>query len=245
MGSAEAAVGVAWTDERYRYARLVLRYYFYLSSTKVAMLGGQLVDQGRIDTRELQLRLGVVRYKQGSQSEVPGSETSLIPQIEEWIYGNEEVGSVDEPASWIYGRMELAAINFSWYRDDDDEALRNGAVLMGGESAAQSALLLGGSARHIVGNHRFSRDFHGTYSDAVSLRDVLAHHLDDVDDFHPCGVPDGETANLETQYYARLLAAGREGTALGQCEFLAKSLQRGSLGGSMVTLATPLFVAID
>jgi len=225
----------------------MLRYYFYLSSTKVAMLGGQLVDQGRIDTRELQLRLGAVRYKQGSQSEAPGTETSLIRQIEEWIYANEEVGSVDEPASWIYGRMALGAVIHSpWYWEDGDEEFPDGAVLMGGVSA-HSALLLGGSAQHIVGNRRLSPNIR-PHSDPVSLRDAvtrqLAHHLGDNVN-HGYGGADGQTATSEMLHYTRLLADGVDGTALGECEFLAKSLQQGSHGGSLVTLATPLFVAID
>jgi hypothetical protein len=141
--------------------------------------------------------------------------------------------------------MELAAINFSWYRDDDDEALRCGAVLLAGKTEAGASILLGGSARHVVGSPRFDRDMAGTYSDAVALRNLLADHLDDVDDFSPYGGNGDQGGLSDALHYVHLLVSGREGTALGECEFLAKTLQRGTNDGKPVTLATPLFVAIE
>ncbi len=234
----------------------MVRYYHYVSATKVEMLHAQIDKGARKVTSEVGADLKFV--KASRTSEFAGRDPSLyakLEAVEQWIYANEPVGSVEEPAPWIYGRAPLGADNFTPHPGDSDEELADGAVLYGAATADGSAtLLMGGSARHLSVFGRFSGSGWNVpthFSEVMWLMRATSQFADEFGPlsknfaFQRTGCSDDHLAG-ELTFISKLLAKGKKGESLGECEFLAKRLKTLPFGESqaLASLATPLFVSL-
>ena len=116
-----------------------MRYYVYLSETKIDMLFGQIPRAARDDlSAEFKINLGVV------SSSVRGGERSTqqrrVLAIDKYLRSQRMVGTVDEPAEYFEGSLSMR-----WGPLD-----KGPAVLFTG-STDRTVLALGGSLRHVLG----------------------------------------------------------------------------------------------
>jgi hypothetical protein len=130
-----------------------MRYYEYLSSAKVDMLYPQINQTSRSAGGEVGFDLKVIKASRKTDGSKAPTIYEKLTAVEEWIYANEPVGTVDEPEAWIYGRITLAAMIVSpdWSRPRPGQ-LTNGVVLFAGVSDTGAHVLLAGSARHLTAN---------------------------------------------------------------------------------------------
>jgi hypothetical protein len=244
-----------------------VRYYEYLSTSKVEMLHPQLVLGRSPATSEIgvDLKLVKVNRKKDGAGELPLHDR--LSAVEEWIYANEPVGTVDDPDVWIYGRTELLAATLTLGAD-----VTPGPVLY--TPAEGPELLMGGSVHNTSGRRPYpGAELPSTvryFSSRVELGAILSQFAADLG-LPDRGAPDSEREDGEWDVYTGLTALLRDDhsripnwlahhvasepadvmsakpVSLGECEFLAKRL-RTTAGHTdpprPATLATPLYVAI-
>jgi hypothetical protein len=230
-----------------------MRYYVYLSETKLDMLHPQIAAPTRVTTREVGVDIRVVKSSRKTEQSAERSSYDRLQQVEDWIYANERVGSVEEPEAWIYGHLSLSMSYFTDGQHPTPRDIDRGAVLFAG-SGEKNALVLGGTGSHLVTARQPENPSSGFlgYSNAVFLMRTLRAFHADVGDFngsagrHPEDLFSRELSRDLAVVHRRLTADNSNGVPLGTCEFLAKNLMRfdQNKGGSLI-LATPLFVALD
>lgn len=237
-----------------------MRYYEYLSTTKVEMLHPQLTQGRSAASTEIGVDLKVVKVnrKKDGAAELPVYDR--LSEVEAWIYANEPVGTVDEPDVWISGRTELLAATLTLGAD-----VTPGPVLY--TPADGPELLMGGSVHNTSGRRAYpGAELPSTvhfYSSRVELGAILSRFAADLG-LPDRGDPDSEREDDEWSVYTGLISLLRgdrtrvpnwlaghvlpdNPVSLGECEFLAKRL-RTTTGHTdparPATLATPLYVAI-
>lgn len=221
-----------------------MRYYVYLSETKIDMLFGQIPRAAREDlSAELKINLGVV------SSSVKGGERSTperrVVAIEEYLRSKRMVGTVDEPSEFFEGSLSMR-----WGPID-----RGPAVVFTG-STDRTVLALGGSLRHVVGGSPGDGQL-GYVSSAPFLVAALR------EDVPSLAVTEADKRNMDA-----LLSRGRDASALAlamvaythewmrspeqRLAFLAKrliwsgsdpELPRSTGDGRHLLLGTPVYVA--
>jgi hypothetical protein len=130
-----------------------MRYYEYLSSSKVEMLYPQIDQSSRSAGGEIGVDLKVFRFSRKTDGARTLSIHDKLAAVEDWIYAHEPVGTVDEPDVWIYGRANLVATTLTLM---DRGAPVSGPVLFTpAEAAPGSELLMGGSAHNTAGQRAY------------------------------------------------------------------------------------------
>ncbi len=233
-----------------------MRYYEYLSTTKVEMLYPQIDRTSRATGGEVGIDLTVFKATRKTDGIRPLTVHDKLTAVEEWIYAHEPVGTPDEPDVWIYGRADLLATTLTLTDESDDP----GPVLFTPSAGEGTDLLMGGSSR----NSSSSRAYPDmplppqlrSHSSPVSMSATLAALADDLE------IP----ASSDDAGHGRVIAGlaewirandGRPAepprtlgfrvsppVRLGECEFLAKRLRTAKHKSRPATLATPLFVAL-
>lgn len=229
-----------------------MRYYLYVSTAKLGMLHPQISSSPKISASEIGIDLRVIHAKRSTTRNIQAAPLEQLNTVEDWIYSHESVGSVDEPEAWIYGRLNLGASNFAEEEELSEQEISAEGVLFGGITDAESAIILGGSGRHLTAGPRYAdKEGHSHYfSWSVALMRALTSFNRDADGFRGYGGPyDDDWLYDEIIRAARHMLNGYMGMPLGSCEFLAKRLRTVTAGryeeGGIATLATPLFVALE
>lgn len=220
----------------------VMRYYVYVSPTKIEQLVAQIPDNalGRI-AKTLTIDLKVVRaeFREKEQS---GNTYSALQVVEKYLDEQKAVGTVDEPRSYFRGTLSMRWGPFS--------GVGSGVVYFGGESE-HTVLGLGGSRTSLIGSVGES------HPGAASATPYLVAALQSELDIGVEGMPDSRNADPRASRYslmAAYLAATRMVGPTQRLEFLAKRLiwsgsDSGDAhafepAGKQVLLGTPLFVSM-
>lgn len=249
-----------------------MRYYEYLSTAKVEMLYPQVDRSSRSAGSEVGIDLKVIRASRKTDGRKPPSIHDKLATVEEWIYTHEPVGSPDEPDVWIYGRTDLLATTLNLTDESGLVAGRfqgpgdtdTGPVLFTPSDGTQPDFLMGGSAHNLSARRAYPDMPLPPQMRFTSSPIMLLAALGAVADELGIGMSadSGELGFAgDCEMIGELAAWIRTNagsgprqhpaagfrvsppTLLGECEFLAKRLRVGP-STHLVTLATPLFVAL-
>lgn len=239
-----------------------MRYYEYLSSAKVDMLFPQIDRSSKAVERLVDVDLRVLKISSKTDGQGPRSAHQKLAEVEDWIYANEPVGTVDEPAAWIYGRMRLGmlVVPKGWERRDSPGVPLDGITLFAGDSGDGACIIMGGSARHLHDVQALpvaNVEYRQTGSNATALGILLGSYPDfdnpapskqfakrpSQDRFWLIARPAMDILHAAAGKGEDHRAPGGLDAADGEFEFLAKRLQTVTSGTRTASLATPLFVA--
>ncbi len=208
-----------------------MKFYVYVSDTKVDMLYGQIPPPIRAGiATELKLDLKLISVNL-SKSTPETTRYSKLQLVSTFIENNEEIGTVDNPRTYFREVMSMR-----WGPLGEEDAM----VYFGGVTD-QTIVGLGGSLKHVIGAPGPTDIEHGTYGFPVSWPQPMLNALRNVTRTTKSisGVSDMEIIAYTT---TRL-----EGP-IQKFEFLATRLQEGAYhmfgNQSKVLLGSPIYVAI-
>jgi hypothetical protein len=215
-----------------------MKYYIYISETKLDMLYNQIpVNLREKIASELKIDLKVIST---TLSEKPSEKNTLakLKFVTDYIDKHEEVGTIENSASFFRGKMEM--------RWSPLYSRNQNAVLFAGENDIthndkdKSVVVLGGSLKHIIGEKEIpspenapgTSSFSGLPSIYFWLRDVdwQASQINFVDNEIALSVIVGAAWEVE----------GPTQTV----EFLAKRLLEGEAFNRKVLIGSPIYVAL-
>jgi uncharacterized protein DUF7019 len=207
-----------------------MRYYIYVSDTKVDMLYEQIPARlrGKIAT-EIKVDLKILST---TVSEEPrdASRLAKLKIVTEYIQKNEQVGTVDQPTDYFYGTMRLR-----W----GPYAFRETQSVYFGGSTQYTSLGLIGSLKHVIGEIGTSQiDF--SSSDVPAIMKALSRMAE-----LSAKIEDERQSNE----YDISLVADATNSLKGptqRMEFLAKRLIEGYSHKQQqrILLGTPIYVAL-
>ena len=239
-----------------RHSPTLIRYYVYVSDSKVDMLFDQIPSrlQKRLSA-ELKLSLKVVSLSLKDNPR-PDTRYSKLAVVREFILRELPVGTVDEPDDYFRGELDM-----HW----DTWAQEPGLVYFSGMTPT-TAVGLGGSAAHIVGGAPVP----GTSTPSSSARMHITRALSDAGREQSAEVPSAahvepvrypdqppEIAIDESMYVANMVVSAlrlQQGPE-ERLEFLARRLvdaptarpyaedQPGRQGRARGLLGSPIYVA--
>jgi Family of unknown function (DUF7019) len=242
-----------------------MRYYHYISANRVEMIYQQLAH--RYSVRSTEVGVDVKFVKAIRKIERKSADTSIYEKlsiVEDWIYQNEEVGSIEEPATWISARISLrvaTGISDPWNAPPHP-------IKYGGITPAGSAILLGGSSNNLTTAIDAPTPQINVFGDPAYLRnsfeialhsafEASAHSRRAEELASPAGHQTDSTematrdrSRREVEAALVYIRFGMEdnglppGDDLGECEFLAKTVHSVRANGKTVTVATPLYVSL-
>ena len=213
-----------------------MRYYVYVSDSKVDMLYSQMPSglRDRI-AAELKIDLKVVSVSvSGRRSEE--TRYSKLQLVTAFLEQNAAIGSVDAPEAYFRGRLPM---RWGPYGSRDSEMVYFGSIAKG------TVVGLGGSMRHVIGAVGESVAPTGTPgvpSAPFYITSVLRHELG----LAPASVDD-DVLGFEDTWDSNVLNATRRMRGpLQELDFLARRLLFGTYHdtGIRVLLGTPLYVAL-
>jgi hypothetical protein len=229
-----------------------MRYYVYVSETKVDQLYAQVPDKlrNKIATK-LTVDLKVIKAEfQGVQTQE--SLFSKLTIVEQYLEGEGLVGTPDEPKSFFSGTMRLR-----WGFMDTvmgTELSLDEIVFFSGRTD-ETVVGLGGSRKHVLGE--VGRTLKPSGSLTFTLGEALGQVNNSEEYSARVGLPDGDEGvrDLEGNYRTDALLDDVAAVSLGTwnpgpgqpMEFLAKRLAFGPVNpniGKFAILGTPLFVAM-
>lgn len=211
----------------------MLRFYVYISDSKVDMLYGQIPPGllSRIGA-ELKIDLKVLSV---SIRERPNDETRFgrLRVVENYLRRNETIGSVSEPAAWFEDRMIMRS---SIYR-----SAPGGLLYFSGQRDGTVVALIG-SGRHLVGQQPQPPEMHLPFS---HLPYLLSYLRDEIPQTGQETQDDERWALSEIAHFSRAVTGVRQPSV-----FLARRLLTGEItfeDGETVqaVVGTPLYVALD
>jgi hypothetical protein len=118
-----------------------MKYYLYLSDTKVDMLYSQ-IPKNILDkiAVELGINLGIFSLTAKGKGNQEQSRYEKLRVVVNYIENNMDVGTIDQPREYFKGSLPMR-----WSR------ISEGLVYFVGETA-ETILGLGGSVRHVIGD---------------------------------------------------------------------------------------------
>ncbi|APU13424.1 DUF7019 family protein [Actinoalloteichus fjordicus] len=237
-----------------------LRYYLYISDTKVDMLLSQIDPRftGR-RTAEFSMNLTVLGAKRSSES--AGSDrVARVERVVRHLQEHGDLGTVDEPGQFLWGLLPM-----QW----GAHFTENGTPLVYFGGRTQHTVLgLGGSIGHVLGSASAPNDAGFSDSSGPTMLDALGKVVrygtrrartlvddlgvtvadDSLDTAAGDPLPAGNRAALELVERANALLDG----PTQHVEFVAKRLLHGpstqrtaaGQGAATVLLGSPLYVAL-
>jgi hypothetical protein len=216
-----------------------LKYYIYVSDTKVDMLFAQ-IPKGVLSSLvgELNINVGFASasLKQGTEEQTRYSKLEVVRRH---IEKSAEVGTVDQPAEYI---SDVLDVRWGPFLHEKDLVYFSGMT-------AKSVLGLGGSSRHVIGaaGHTLAL----SYSSMPLLVSMLCKAVDlpepELNRRHRehLGYCEGGHRN-DAGYALRaiLTATTQMNGPIQRVEFLAKRLLYGEADDKQILLGTPLYVAL-
>ena len=218
---------------------MALRYYLYVSDTKVDMLLAQIDERARKKiATQAKIDLKVLSAGRTSEVVTGDDRVARVEAVIRWLEMNADVGTVEEPGTYFGGCMLM-----SWGLCGPPGST-DGPVYFGGET--ETAFVgLGGSQHHLIGNAD-GRPQVTSHSAMPFLLTALSRDSADRTGQEPA--PDSpEVAALQAVH----LATGGMTGPPQLMEFVAKRLlvgpspypQRDPRPGMSVLLGSPLYVA--
>ncbi|QES52040.1 hypothetical protein DEJ50_33720 [Streptomyces venezuelae] len=219
-----------------------MRYYEYVSETKVQMLFDQippkllskLAAEARVDLKVV----GVSVQKAQTEATL----YSRLELVEDYLDRNYEITWMTEPGSWFRGELDL---QIATYQEVEGQA--GGPLFMVGQ-ASRTLVALIGSSYHLIGSRR--HEHLGGYSSLPALFRLLQREAPEepmnVQGYAPDYQAREKTAALyDVGVFTRQLHGFG---AVIPCEFLARRLLSGTTldptGNTVdVVVGTPLYVA--
>ena len=231
-----------------------LRYYLYISDSKLDMLFEQIPPKLRTRfAAEVKVDLKVVGVALTS-AQPTTVRTAKLRLIERYLESETGVGSVDEPQLYFRGGLPM-----EWgYVGSQEPGQRRGVVFMSKGDGLTVALI--GSHFHVLGHQRADPDapmsappdLYETVQDRGPSR--TTHPPGEARSSTETGAAIGATLGLETSQSPTLELPSRLVTAISELtidgdyqelEFLAMRLGDGRLAdGRRVLVGSPLFVAL-
>jgi hypothetical protein len=208
-----------------------LRYYLYISASKIEMLYPQLsADVKEKKAAEWKIDVKFLSYSRKSENEPTDTQPARLEAIVETLNMQEKIGTIEEPREYFAGCIKM---RWGIYADNGRPNDEPPLIYFGGTSD-DTVCGLGGSSRHVIG----FRGAGNTGSRSVTPY-LIVHLLSGLD------IPaKGWNASLQRkdteQHVREALAAANQyltGPEL-QMEFVAKTL----LIGRDFLLGTPLYV---
>lgn len=216
-----------------------MKYYIYVSDTKVDMLFPQISrNTGERTAVELGVNLKIASAKRTVEHESQDSRINKLEAVCAHIREAEPVGSIDGPRAWCAGVLDMA-----WGPITSRNGSPTGIVYFAG-STQNTLFALGGSEKHLLGSTP------GSGLDLGSISFGLILRLLDVTRLSDQPVPPGDG-----KFFFSIIGASRLIQGPRQrLEFLARTLFHGEYvetryGQEPVTyphvhLATPIYVAL-
>lgn len=219
---------------------MAMRYYQYLSAAKVEMLYPQINRSSKSAGGEVGFDIKILKVSRKTDGKKEPSIYEKLTATEDWIYAHEPVGSIEEPRSWIYGRMQISEVAFTG--STSLHKITPGVALYGARVERHTYLLMGGSSCHLSPQHR------PTNTEPIFLggSNLPVIHRAAIDfAFSPRKIAIKAPIRWPISEVVDDLIDRSFCHGLSECEFLAKSLQTLAIDGRVMTVATPLFIAIS
>ena len=224
-----------------------IRFYLYLSETKLNMLNDQIFENRRKVKKTLKVKIPFVsgQYETEPSDEIKREE--MLLEVEEELEERQLVGTIEEPKTYFKGimRMRWGIFIDLGYRPKDEPAL----VFFGGRAKEGPIMVgLGGSSRHVYGHEGASSTYSRSTTPTI-VRWLMAGIHDDA----PPNLPKVWGWDYEKQELNAAIGIAlhylRPPTQ--DLQFLAKTLHVDTLHGhehmtgvpsTKVILGTPLYV---
>jgi hypothetical protein len=222
-----------------------LKYYIYVSDSKVDMLFSQIPRrflQGLAG--ELKINLGILStsLKQDSVDETRYSKLELVST---YLERNEPIGTIDLPSEWIRSDVRVRWGPYGHGKD---------LVYFGG-ATEETIFGFGGSAKHIIGatGKSFSHSHSATPYLLAALSKELGLTLPAVESYHGWDQNIDEASRSSAALDAVDLASTQMKGPRQRVEIVAKRLLSGrrrpdevedEFKQSKILLGTPLYVAM-
>ena len=228
-----------------------IRYYLYVSKTKLEMLYSQLdVPQSEKKGLEWSVNLGAFKIKRNTENKrEPYMETKLDAVVKE-LEDAGQIGTIDEPREYFQGALP----DMHWGFYDENGRPDNEAPLVYFAGHTEETIFgLGGSSKHVIGYEGAGH----THSRSVTPF-LVAHLLAGLEmspegwHYAPFYYEDADTHNYQTFEAIGLANYKLRKTPDQPLKFLAKTLLQGSITHPVVThdkrmkclLGTPLYVQL-
>jgi hypothetical protein len=230
-----------------------MKYYHYVSETKLQMLLEQIQeDSGKVTT---ELKTDLKLLSRTRKTERNQSRYAALEKVSEFILRFGNVGAVDEPAEYVFDTL-----NLKWGPYGITKTVSNPLVFFAG-ATDQTVVGLGGSRKHVLGEE--GTVIAGAASGTALFARYLLEALElSTENLRLYNTLKADTAHRtqgfapDNQEYIDLTAFSAysmEGPS-ERLEFLAKTLLQGQLSeddfwkskglaGKRVLMATPLYVA--
>jgi hypothetical protein len=214
-----------------------LRYYLYISDSKLDMLYEQIDESAlRRISAEIKVDLKLASLTLRQVDNPAPARTAKLRIVERFIEQHHHVGTIEEPGSeYFRGQMDMS---WGWLISDDQP----GVVFLG---RGTSVVALAGSRRHVLGTDPRAG---GSISPAPAIIVAFGAHI----------IPEGpytEHDHLGFDLYERALSLAKEDLSRGaptqRLEFLAVPIGEAEMRGwpdpefkgLHGVLGTPLYVA--
>jgi hypothetical protein len=217
-----------------------MKYYVYLSDTKLEMLYGQIyasTDEAREASLGFDIKL--LKGELKDSRKLPDTRFSQLDRVLKELRKSELVGDIFSEKPYISGELDMVWASFA-YED-------NSPITFWGFADERIALGLAGSRYHIVGERRPDGLAH-SHSETGGIMAWLMREFGDTS--QEVATTAQEVDRYGTSVYIWLAASEIRGTT-HRFEFVAKVLDResrfkpneGSDHETNVILATPIYVA--
>lgn len=221
-----------------------IKWYAYISDSKLKMLHGQLVGEPVQRKLEWKLDLKIASVTRSiKESETEQSRESRLKDIVAALERNGQIGTIEEPKEFFRATLRM---RWGIYEDRGRPESEAPLVYFGGYTP-DAVLGLGGSTRHVVGCAGMAN------TTSRSATPYLVHHLLDGLDIDQTGwnaYPTNDSSEQHT-FEAIALATSQLRGPTQEMEFVARTLLTGLVRHPIITgnerlrciLGTPLYVA--
>lgn len=206
-------------------------------------------DTKRTIATEFKLDIKIFGAARRTETVTEEDRIFRLETVAEHIYTNEDVGTIDQPATYFEGILPMRWGPFALNRFPADRDEKSPIVYFAG-STGKTLVGLGGSSKHVIGNVGPSHPTDWLGSVAPILFQLLMHSA--TNEEHELNDQDDEIATTNLYILGRKMTTAFQemGGPDQHLEFLAKKILAGETmsntrdGERFLTLGTPLYVAL-
>jgi len=234
-----------------------LKYFIYISDSKVDMLYSQIPRQTRNNiATELKIDLKIISAKFDEQ---PPEKTrySKLDVVTNYIKKHEDVGTINEPRNYFQGTIPMRWAQFPQHSYNRTLAGTPGIDQLDQfvyfsnqidfESQNKLIVGLGGSVQHLVGYRTPSKIEsltiqipHSSLPGISTMLFQLSEEIDDLDSFPNSTIGNAFRLALDLEGSGR-----KTQTPIQTMEFLARRLLEGEINNYRVIIGSPIYVALS
>ncbi len=227
-----------------------MKYYLYISDTKIDMLYPQ-IPKHFLQKIASELNINLKLLTAEFNAKITGNQANetrydKVKLVSKYIEENLDVGTAIAASTYIKGKCLM---NWEMLKARQDLGQEDEAVMFGGW-AGNNCILLGGSAKHVIGH--VSKNTQESYSFLPSLFQVLRANGELGEKNTSLTIFEPPEIRLHRAMQVAISVIDNMQTPYQQLEFLAKTLvqgpvkfRRGEASSVNVVIATPIYVAID